>query len=234
MLSHTFTGLAGNTTYTFSVAAINGTGTGLAATAMATTADVAPQPPSAPQGFTATPHSSLAAVLLQWSPPADPGTSTVDGYQISVDGAVLGVVPAEWADAVVNGLSHATTYQFTIRATSAAGLGAPASAQARTAAAPSQPVITHATQTAVTVPKKVKKGKRPTVKVEVTSTGGVPTGSVRITVGKKSVVRTLSGGAASYKAPKQKKVGKVKVTVTYLGTSTFKGSTATRKFKVRR
>jgi hypothetical protein len=190
--------------------------------------------PSAPQAITATPHATLAQVTVTWEAPADPGTSAVSGYQVSYNGGTPVEVDAATLSHAFTGLAANTTYTFSVAAINGSGSGPAATAHARTAAAPSQPVVTHATQTAVTVPKKVKKGKRPTVKVEVSSAGGVPTGSVRITVGKKSVVRTLSGGAATYKAPKQKKVGKVKVTVTYLGTSTFKGSTATRKFKVRR
>ncbi|HWI42692.1 MAG TPA: fibronectin type III domain-containing protein [Nocardioides sp.] len=230
-LSALIDGLDPATTYQFGVVAVSAAGKSPAATVSATTA----APPSAPQAFTATADPKLPQVKLSWQAPADHGSSAITGYDIYLDGDYVGSTVASVRGGIVNGLDYATTYDFDVTAVNDTGASESASATATTAAAP-KPVVKHATTTSISVPSKVKKGKRPTVKVTVAPVGtsSAPTGSVKLTVGKKTVTLALKGGVATYKAPKQKKAGKVKVSASYLGSGAFTASSAKPKtFRVK-
>ena len=58
------------------------------------------------------------------------------------------------------------------------------------------------------------------------------TGTVVVTVGRKSKTLTLSSGSAKLRLATLRKTGKVKVTVRYVGTATTAASRATRSIKV--
>ncbi|WP_205471137.1 immune inhibitor A domain-containing protein [Nocardioides sp. SYSU D00038] len=85
----------------------------------------------------------------------------------------------------------------------------------------------------VKAPKKVKRGKKPTVKVTVSAPGLVPTGAVKVTYAGKSVgTRTLAGGKVSLQLPKKQGKGTKKLVVRYLPSTGFTGATVTVKIKV--
>ncbi|WP_181135556.1 fibronectin type III domain-containing protein [Rathayibacter sp. AY2B3] len=82
--SQTFTNLKPNTTYTFTLQAVNAKGSG----ARATTSIVS-QPffqPSEPTKVIAIPDSATRSAVLQWSPPSDTGGTSISGYRVSRDG----------------------------------------------------------------------------------------------------------------------------------------------------
>ncbi|WP_307828070.1 LamG-like jellyroll fold domain-containing protein [Nocardioides sp. SYSU D00038] len=87
----------------------------------------------------------------------------------------------------------------------------------------------------VKAPKKVKKGKRATVKVSLTAPDRVPvTGKVTVTVKGKKFTRTIKNGKLTLKLPKAAKVGKLKVKVAYAGSPLATGVTKTVTIKVKR
>ena len=114
-------GLENGRSYTFSVRAVNGIGTGVAETVEAT-----PRPdaiaPKAPRDLRVTPRDST--VTLTWEPPANDGGSEVKGYQYQVD-------QRDWKDGgtavarsvVVSGLENGRTYLFSVRAVNEIGTG---------------------------------------------------------------------------------------------------------------
>ncbi|MEO9323322.1 LamG-like jellyroll fold domain-containing protein [Nocardioides sp. C4-1] len=105
---------------------------------------------------------------------------------------------------------------------------APSSDSARLAIAKATSSIT------VTAPKTVNKGKRPVVKVTVSAPAGVAVaGRVTVKVKGKSYVAALKNGRVSFTLPKSvtKKVGAVKVSVTYGGSGLL--TTAVRSTTIR-
>lgn len=102
-------GLAGNTTYTYSVSAINTDGSGPAsnaasATTPSTTA-TAPQPPTGLGSVAVSPSQ----ISLSWSAPSNDGGSAVTGYMVerSTDGGFT------WSTTASNTGSTSTTYSDT-------------------------------------------------------------------------------------------------------------------------
>jgi type 1 glutamine amidotransferase len=71
----------------------------------------------------------------------------------------------------------------------------------------------------VTAPKAVKRGQRPTVKVVLTAPNQVGvTGKVRFAVkGGRTITKALKGGKVAVRLPRATRVGKLRVTVSYLG-----------------
>ncbi|MER5886636.1 glycosyl hydrolase family 18 protein [Streptomyces sp. NPDC001941] len=126
--SATVTGLTPATAYSFSVRAKDTRGTtGPAGPALAvTTVDPAgdPVPPTAPADLRSTAKSSTS-VSLAWGAATD--NQGVVAYDVYRDGALARTVPASATTAVVDGLSPATTYAFTVRARDAADNTSPAS-----------------------------------------------------------------------------------------------------------
>ena len=69
----------------------------------------------------------------------------------------------------------------------------------------------------VDAPKKVKRNKRPTVTVTVSSPGLVPPGSIQVTYGGQALEsQALTGGQVTFRLPKQSTTGKKKLVLTYL------------------
>ena len=131
--SFAFTGLTGETAYTFEVAAVNSVGSG---TLSALSAPVAPfTVPGAPTAVVGA--SGNGQVSLHWSAPADNGGSAITDYQVSVfdsgGGAATGVsgaanprlVGSASTSYTFTGLTNATAYTFKVAAVNAAGVGAP-------------------------------------------------------------------------------------------------------------
>ena len=110
----TFPNLENGRSYTFSVRAVNGIGTGAVEMVEAT-----PRPaaiaPTAPRDLAAASRDTM--VTLTWSPPANDGGSAITGYQYQVD-------QGDWKDAgaadarsvVVTGLENGRSYTFAVRA----------------------------------------------------------------------------------------------------------------------
>ncbi|MEA2562211.1 MAG: hypothetical protein QOH06_3715 [Acidobacteriota bacterium] len=87
--------------------------------------------PGAPTAVSATAGESFAEV--RWTPPADPGSSPITGYVVTVSpGGLRFAVPAGETVRIIPGLAFGTAWQFTVTATNRAGAGTPS--------APSAPV----------------------------------------------------------------------------------------------
>lgn len=123
----TFYGLALDTEYIFSVSAVSAAGTSEPATR---TVDLElPRPPTAPQGVSALAGDRSATV--SWSAPADPGTSPVDAYEITVRDSADVEVDGAWIEAsslttypmseLMGGLTNGTSYRFGVKAWSEDG-----------------------------------------------------------------------------------------------------------------
>ena len=115
------TGLTNGTTYTFTVAATNSVGTGLASAASnAVTPATVPDTPSTP---TATAHNASATV--NWVAPNDEGAS-ITGYVITPYIGATAQTPVDVGAVTtdnVTGLTNGTTYTFTVAATNSVGTG---------------------------------------------------------------------------------------------------------------
>ncbi|MEP7069258.1 MAG: choice-of-anchor D domain-containing protein, partial [Usitatibacter sp.] len=130
------TGLANGTTYTFTVTATNGVGTGSpSAPSNAVTPVAPPGAPSAPIIGTATAGNAQATV--SFSPPASNGGSPITGYTVT---SSPGGISASGVGSpiTVTGLLNGTTYTFTVVAANSVGSG-PASAPSN-AVTPTAPV----------------------------------------------------------------------------------------------
>ena len=125
--SFAVTGLQNGIAYTFTVAAINASGTGADSPASAAvTPTVPPAVPGAPSGVAGTPGN--ASVALTWTAPASDGGSAITGYSVTryVGGTAQGTTATGSVATVytVPGLTNGTAYTFTVVATNVAGAGA--------------------------------------------------------------------------------------------------------------
>jgi hypothetical protein len=139
--------LANNSSYSFTVAAVNAAGTG---TASGPTAGVTPRVPTAPVAPTiGTATSGNASATVTWTPNGN-GGSPVTRFDVRVVNAAsllqvgaLRTAPAGATSLAVTGLSNGTGYRFQVRAVNAIGTGAfsTLSATVTPATAPSAPII---------------------------------------------------------------------------------------------
>lgn len=149
----TITGLTNNTLYTFTVAAINPNGTGLASAPISPILVGARSVPTVPTALWTVPGDG--AVSLRWDAPSDNGSASVTRYLVTP--FVGGVArPIRAYDArtrhLVNGLTNGSTYRFTVIAQSAAGDSAPSALSAPvTVGTPTAPPSVSATSTSSTV-----------------------------------------------------------------------------------
>jgi len=132
------TGLTNGTSYTFTVTATNGSGTGPASSP---SAPVTPSSvPSAPTGVTGT-NNGASQSVVSWTAPASNGGTPVTGYTVTSSGGQTCTTTGA-TTCTVTGLTDGTSYTFTVTATNAVGTG-PASS-------PSAPVVPATTPDAPT------------------------------------------------------------------------------------
>lgn len=139
-LSHTVTGLNANTSYTFTVRAVDGAGNS-SSPSNSVTVTTSPavndtQAPSAPGNLHVMGTPTSSSVTLMWSPSTD--NVGVTGYRIYRGSTLSVTVSGTETSFTVTGLSAATSYTFTVRAIDAAGNESAASntVQVTTAPAP--------------------------------------------------------------------------------------------------
>jgi PKD repeat protein len=130
-LSCNVTGLTNGQTYTFTVRATNGIGTGPASDPSNSVTPAAV--PGKPTGVTATAGASYATVA--WVAPADNGGSAITSYAVTSSPEGKTCTTAGALSCAVSGLTAGTPYYFTVIAANAVGPG-PASD-------PSTPVTPH-------------------------------------------------------------------------------------------
>jgi hypothetical protein len=122
------TGLTNETSYTFTVAAVNAAGTG---SASESSAPVIPTPTlsSAPSDVTAT--AGVNSAGLSWQAP-DNGGSPITSYLVNVysEGTLAKTVTAQGTSTTVTGLTAGTAYTFMVAAVNAVGTGPDSSASA--------------------------------------------------------------------------------------------------------
>ncbi|MCW2851469.1 MAG: hypothetical protein JWM84_1133, partial [Nocardioides sp.] len=88
-------GLAAGTSYSFKVTPLNANGPGATVTVTGTTWSGKTRP-SVPQGVFASWQSVAAAGQVSYTPPANPGSSYVAGYDIYRDGLYVGQARSDW------------------------------------------------------------------------------------------------------------------------------------------
>jgi hypothetical protein len=124
-LTAAFTGLTNNTSYRFTVVAVNSYGDSAPSGSSPTVTPTAPTVPDAP--FITNVTGEDSAIEVTWVPP-DTGVADLTGYTITelVDGLAVSTTsePATATEATVTGLTNGTQYTFTIAAVNAMGAGA--------------------------------------------------------------------------------------------------------------
>ena len=121
--STTVRGLTNGTAYTFTVAAVNGVGTGVASAQSASITPAAATVPGAPTGLVGTAKDTAATVA--WNAPASDGGSAITGYVVTpyVGGVAQGPIltGSTLTSYTVQGLTNGTAYTFTVVAANAVG-----------------------------------------------------------------------------------------------------------------
>jgi hypothetical protein len=145
--TYTFDGLNNGDTYTFTVAAINGVGTGAASPASnAVVPATVPDAPAAPTASSTAP----AEAVVNWTAPSDSG-SAITGYVVTpYDNGTAGTavdVGADVSTYTFDGLNNGDSYTFTVAAANAVGTGiaSPYSNAVVPATVPDAPTIGTAT-----------------------------------------------------------------------------------------
>ena len=171
----TISGLTVGGTYTFTVAATNGLGTGPAS--VPSNPIVVPTIPGAPTGVSGTSFANTQSVV-SWNAPASSGGLPITGYSVTSSPGNLTCTTSGTASCTVTGLTNGTAYTFTVKATNAIGTG-PASAPSATATpsvVPGAPTIGTATNGAgsasVTFTAPASNGGAPITSYTVTSNPG--------------------------------------------------------------
>ena len=126
----TISNLTNGTEYTFTVQAVDASGSTAVITGLPSSATATPAPvPDAPTGLTPTARSQ--EVALTWT---DPNDSTITKYQVSIDGGTnytdISGSHAATTATTVTGLTNGTEYTLAVRAKNDSGDGLPDSATA--------------------------------------------------------------------------------------------------------
>lgn len=127
----TMTKLVNADTYTFTVSAINSSGTGSAASIALTVTQV----PGVPATYTLV-QSGPSSATLTWTPPANAGSSAITGYTVTRDGVDMSghgayskTLAASARSFTMTNLVAYFTYTMTVRAINSSGAGPAASSQ---------------------------------------------------------------------------------------------------------
>ncbi|GAB4010311.1 fibronectin type III domain-containing protein [Nocardioides ultimimeridianus] len=121
--SHTFAGLALDTGYVVTVAAVNGAGVGVPSGAAAHTVASVASAPGHVRDLGARWHAGGRYLRVHWLAPAYDGGTVVTGYRIAVDGRAIGTVGAGRRAVTVRNL-HRGRHVVTVRAVNAVGRSA--------------------------------------------------------------------------------------------------------------
>jgi hypothetical protein len=130
--SKTITGLTSGQTYTFTVQAINGTGSGTASSASNAVTPQASGPPSAPSAVAGKPATKSA--LVTWTAPSNQGGSAISSYTVTpyigATAQTATTVAAPATSKTITGLTNGADYTFKVTATNADGTGPASGASA--------------------------------------------------------------------------------------------------------
>ena len=121
--STTISGLSSNTTFDFSVSAVDGAGNESAAAGpvtVTTDSSTDSTAPGVPSNLSSTGHTT-SSVDLSWDGVSDTGGSGLDHYAVYVDGSQDQTVAAGTTSATVPGLASDTAYDFSVTAIDGAG-----------------------------------------------------------------------------------------------------------------
>jgi chitodextrinase len=120
--SAAITGLTASTAYSFTVAAVNASGTGpqSAALPITTSGATCAAVPAAPTGLTAS-NVTSTSVILAWTAPAAGASCTISGYRVYQNGTQA-ATPAG-TGVSISGLAGSTTYSYTVAAVNEVGVG---------------------------------------------------------------------------------------------------------------
>ncbi|GAA4804017.1 fibronectin type III domain-containing protein [Nocardioides caeni] len=226
--SHTFIGLAPATTYHFSVAAVNGAGTGPSATDDATTAATPTTASTTVGNLTAAWVRAGRTVALTWLPPADDGGSAVATYEVLVDDELVSALAAPQNSATVLSLAPGR-HTFGVRAVNGVGTS-PTTTVALT-------VPKYASRTTLRAPTTARRGSRPTIRVAVAALGttSIARGRVRISVNGRAVATlAVAGRTVSYRLPRLPRTARAVVVASYLGSTTVATSRVSRSVRLTR
>ncbi|HSZ54117.1 MAG TPA: fibronectin type III domain-containing protein [Tepidisphaeraceae bacterium] len=146
-LAYHDTGLIAGTTYSYELVAINSFGNSVFAGPVTA---VAPTPPAAPTKLSAT-GVTATGLTLTWTAPAN-----ATGYQIirqsgSDSGEIIATLPTGSTSFTDSGLSPATQYQYVVSGFNPGGLGAGATLNVQTLAAPPTGLSAVSSQNQVTL-----------------------------------------------------------------------------------
>jgi hypothetical protein len=126
----TVSGLADGVSYTFTVQASNGNGSGPVSAESNTVVPSAPTIPSIPTAVTASAATKQA--LVSWTDPASNGGSAITSYTITPYIGTSAQTPVEveasCTSKIIKGLTTGTSYTFTVTANNAIGASSPSSA----------------------------------------------------------------------------------------------------------
>jgi chitodextrinase len=121
-LTYTDNTVAGSTAYTYQITAYDGAGNESGKTTAASITTPAPPdttPPTTPGSFQST-NTGLTAISLSWTASTD--NKAVTGYLLSRNGTQIATIPSTAATSYNDSsLTYGTTYNYTLKATDAAG-----------------------------------------------------------------------------------------------------------------
>lgn len=194
--THTFTGLNVATSYTFTVAATNGVGTGTASAASATFATDATGP-----GTPGTPTASLASITsasLSWSAAAANGSAITHYVVTASPGGATQNSAGAATSLTFTGLTTGTDYTFTVQAVNGVGTGSASSASnsvtpAGVPGTPGDPTASVASSTSVALTWSAATANGESVSYEVTATPG---GATRTTTNTSLTFNSLTPGTS--------------------------------------